>query len=642
MQSSGEGIVYLEIANAPAAGVGDDILAMADVVHHRDGRLIAKSVGLDPRYAAALRRLKAGTDGGGPDSEWKVLSGIVAAERNGDVRVGVDASAVSVIRPFAATPKKEMLARHVGQGPVARDAPRYVLDPIVYAAPGRNQDRRKDALPAGLVPARTDPSGPTMTPSFGPDGETRAWLMYFGEAENCSYTKLARISGRGMLPRHDISSSLADEFFTIHEYAHTLDDEMDGLESGKSPHELRRMEAFADAFAVTELVMAGRNPEEIAMIVSCREAAIVGLSFGPAGRNANIGGIEHLSGAAARAALAQAAAARKAGRRANSGEILRQARKISEQFTIGDIGMKTLQQSLKRLGDEASPDDLRRWLATLEQETKDPVLKANAASLRKQLDMFFLPSQQKAAAGEIAKIHAISLDRHQEHVRESGLAPGVSGLLADREAAAWSIRNEGFITRTIRKMVPGSANGLDSRIAANLSKVAAAATPTPEHSGPALSKVPVQTSGIPNPWTFSVTGRLQQCAKYAMEAYRVIAAVELHGIPSQQQQDTYVNAMRGLTAFVESVTLRDPTKDGKAVRKRFDERPELEDYLRMVGTYRYSDMKLPADEGRRLQLQAVILAIDPQADLPEMPRKASPESQIPEFGADIFPAGERE
>ncbi|NTF17412.1 hypothetical protein G6L37_03170 [Agrobacterium rubi] len=644
MQPSGEGMVYLEMDKAPQAGAGDDILTMAEMVRHRDGRLIAKAVGLDAQHASAISRLRAATKESIIDAEWKVLSAIVAAEKNGDVRIGIDRSAISVVRPFATMhPAKELLARHGNQNTVAYDAPRYVLDPLVYAATARDMERRQHALPAGIDDPRITHSGPSVTPSFGRSGETKAWLLYFGQVENCSYTQLAAMSGRGMVPKADVPAALAHEFFTLHEYAHTFDDNANDFGRTMSPGESRKLEAFADAFAVTELVMAGRSPRDIERIVACREAAIVGLPISANGKRMDISQVAHFSGAAARAALVEAAAAVKLNRRVNTAELIRQARRISEKHTIGDAGMRDLQSALGRLRKLPGEADVRTWLASLIRSTSDPALKANATALHRNVAMFYAPAQQAAAAARISAVHATSLRNHLEYSRENISDAGMMAVLAEKEAAAWDIGNRGGIARVLRRLIPDQTSGIQAGIASNLKRIAteqalpsASAVPAP-----ALAKLQMSDAGIPNPWTFSVAGRLEQCASYASTAYGVIAAVAVHGIPSSEQQASFIRAMRGLSAFVDSVTLRDASKDGKSVRKRFEDNPELEDYLRMVASYRYSDMQLPVDDGKRLQLQAVILAINPNADIPEMPKPVF-EPQIPEFGGGFIPATDRE
>jgi hypothetical protein len=98
--------------------------------------------------------------------------------------------------------------------------------------------------------------------------------------------------------------------------------------------------------------------------------------------------------------------------------------------------------------------------------------------------------------------------------------------------------------------------------------------------------------------------------------------------------------MRSLSSFVEALAWRDPTKDGKAVRRKLEEHPELEDYLRMVGNYSYADFGLPVDEGKRLQLQAIIMAINPKISLPEMPRPQAESTMA--FGDELFPSTDRD
>jgi hypothetical protein len=643
MLASGEGSAFLEMPKAPAAAAGDDIMTMGDLSTERDGRVVARNIGIDSSAAEALRRVRIGVRGTRIDAEWKTLANIATAESHGDVRTVFDGATISVIRPLvAAHHGLDVMARHSNQNMVGYDAPRFVLDPVVYRNRSAYEARRRAALPAGLQEDGLTVTGPSITPSFGSKGETNAWLMNFGSVESCSYTHLAGISGSGMIPKFDVPSSLAHEFMTVHEFAHSMDDNSRELRMA-TPYNLRRLEAFADAFAVTELALAGRSLQELRKIVSCREAALIGLSFGTDGQRVRVDAIEHFSGAAARAALNAAAELVRQNRTANPAEVVRQAHKISERFTISDGGMIELRNALSKLHAKSSSTDVARWLKELSSTAKDKALVETAKSLANHHRNFLTPADQSRAgvAQKIAELHAASLKRHVAYSKENGLLGRTKRLLTDSESENWGIRNHNALRRLLdRVRSPGSA-GVGNAIRENIRREIR--TGWNSHAGmeqPAVMKLPPPAATTPNPWTFSVADRLKQCAVHAEQAYRVITEVAATGIPSPSHQERFTTSMMSLSSFVEALAWRDPTKDGKAVRRKLEEHPELEDYLRMVGNYSYADFGLPVDEGKRLQLQAIIMAINPKISLPEMPRPQAESTMA--FGDELFPSTDRD
>jgi hypothetical protein len=159
---------------------------------------------------------------------------------------------------------------------------------------------------------------------------------------------------------------------------------------------------------------------------------------------------------------------------------------------------------------------------------------------------------------------------------------------------------------------------------------------------PAVLKLPVLESSDPNPWTFSVADRLKQSATHAENAYKVIVETAARGgVPNDGHEERFAVSMRRLSSFVEAVVLRDPMKDGKAVRKKFDANPELEDFLRTSAAIGYRDATLPVSEGMRMQMQSLILAINPTADLPAMPAPPELVSGV-EFGPNMFVSSDRD
>lgn len=640
--ASGEGPAFIEMAKPPAAAAGDDIMTMGDLSKDKDGRMVARNIGIDPSAAEALKRVRMGMRGPRIDAEWKTLSHMAAAESQGDVRTVFDGSTISVIRPVvSAHHALDVLARHSNQNMVGYDAPRFVLDPVVYRNQSSYEARRKAALPIGLQEDGLTVTGPSVTPSFGSNGATNAWLLNFGSVESCSFTHLAGISGTGMIPKFDVSSALAHEFMTVHEFAHSMDDNSRNLRMA-TPYKMRRLESFADAFAVTELALAGRSLQELRKIVGCREAAIVGLSFAGDGQRVRIETIEHFSGAAARAALDAAAKLVHQGGTANPAEVVRQAHKISKKFTISDAGMKELQHALSGLNSKASSTDVDRWLKQLSSKAKDEALARTARSLAAHHRNFFAPADRgNAATAKIAELHAASLKRHVAYSKENGLLGRTKNILADTENESWGIGKRNTLRRLLDVVRPSGGAGIERAIGENIRKeIRIEGDGATMRDQPAIMKLPAPAPATPNPWTFSVADRLKQCAAHAEQAYRVITEVAATGIPSPSHQQRFTASMRSLSSFVEALSWRDPTKDGKAVRKKLDDHPELEDYLRMVGNYSYADFGLPVDEGKRLQLQAIILAINPKASLPEMPRPQAESTMA--FGDDMFPSTDRD
>lgn len=643
MLATGEGPAFLEMAKAPAATVGDDIMTMGELATERDGRVVVRNIGIDPAAAEAFKRVRTGMRGTRIDAEWKTLTNIATAESHGDVRTVFDGSTISVIRPLvAAHHALDVMSRHSNQNMVGYDAPRFVLDPVVYRNRSVYEARRKAALPAGLQEEGLTVTGPSVTPSFGPKGETNAWLLNFGSVESCSYTHLAGISGAGMIPKFDVPSSIAHEFMTVHEYAHSMDDNARNLLMA-TPHKLRKLEAFADAFAITELALAGRSLQELRKIVSCREAAIIGLSFTNGGQRMRIDAIEHFSGAAARAALNAATRLVHENRTANPAEVVRQAHRIAREFTISDGGMVELRNALSKLHAKSSSAEIARWLKDLSSTSKDKALAKTAESLAVHHRSFFTPAEQgrDGAARKIAEIHAASLKRHVAYSKENGLLDRTKRLLSDSESENWGVGQHNALRRLLNRVRSPASASVERAIRANIQKEIG--SEASRHAGadqPAVMKLPPPVPSTPNPWTFSVADRLRQCAVHAEQAYHVITEVAATGIPSPSHQERFTASMRSLSSFVEALSWRDPTKDSKTVRRTLDAHPELEDYLRMVGNYSYADFGLPVDEGKRLQLQAIVMAINPQVDLPEMPRPQTEPTMG--FGADLFPSTDRD
>ncbi len=640
--ASGEGTAFIELDKSPSASAGDDIMTMGELATERDGRVVVRGIGIEPSAAAALKRVRTSMRGQRMDAEWKTLANIAMAEKHGDVRTVNDGRTISVIRPVvAAHHALDVMARHSNQNMVGYDAPRFVLDPVVYRNGSAYEARRQAALPAGLQEdgVDVDVAGPSVIPSFGPAGQTNAWLINFGSVECCSFTHLAGISGAGMIPGFDVQPSLAHEFMTVHEYAHSMDDNARNLQMA-SPYALRRLEAFADAFAVTELVLAGRNLGELTKIVSCREAAIIGLSFTNGGRRTRIEAIEHFSGAAARAALNAAADLLSHGGTANPAEVVRQAHRVSERLTISDAGMRELREALTGISAESSSKDVARWLNELSVSAKDRGLALCARGLATTHKNFFIPAEQKGeeAAAAIAELHSGSLERHIAYAKENGLLDRTKPLLAETESKFWGVQRHGTVRTFLERLRPGRNGEFRRLIGENIRrKIEVEATGDEERHQPAVLKLSAPAAAAPNPWTFSVADRFRQCAAHAEQAYRIITEVAAAGAPSPAHQERFTSSMRSLSSFVEALSWRDPAKDAKGVRRKLEEHPELEDYLRMVGSYTYADFNLPVDEGKRLQLQAIILAINPRADLPEMPR---PEDPAPTFGNGLFPTTE--
>lgn len=643
MLASGDGSAFIELPKPPAATVGDDIMTMGDLSTERDGRVVVRNIGIDHSAAAALKRVRTGMRGTRIDAEWKTLSNIATAESHGDVRTVFDGATISVIRPLvAAHHALDVMARHSNQNMVGYDAPRFVLDPVVYRNRSAYEARRRAALPAGLQEEALTVTGPSVTPSFGSKGETNAWLLNFGSVESCSYTHLAGISGAGMIPKFDVPSSLAHEFMTVHEYAHSMDDNSRNLRMA-TPYKLRKLEAFADAFAITELALAGRSLKDLNRIVSCREAAIIGLSFTNDGQRMRIDAIEHFSGAAARAALDAATRLVRESRTANPAEVVRQAHRIAKEFTISDPGMVELRNAVSKLHAKSSSAEVTRWLKELSSTAKDKALAKTSDSLAKHHRHFFIPAEQgkDGAALKIAELHAASLKRHVAYSKENGLIGRTKRLLTDSESENWGVGKHNALRRLlIRVRSPASAK-VERAIRENLSKEIR--SEVAGHSAaeqPAVMKLPPPAATTPNPWTFSVADRLRQCAVHAEQAYTIITEAAATGGPLPSHQERFTAAMRSLSSFVEALSWRDPAKDSKTVRRTLDAHPELEDYLRMVGNYSYSDFGLPVDEGKRLQLQAIVMAINPQVDLPEMPRPQAEPTMG--FGDGLFPSTERD
>jgi hypothetical protein len=273
----------------------------------------------------------------------------------------MDGQSLSVVRPTVSfQPAREIIARH--SSPQNETNPKFVLDPVIYASAARQAARKANAAPAGA-------------------GSDRS-MLYFGNVEHCSYTQLVKISGPGMIPRYDVPAALAHEFMTAHEFAYQFD-EFRGKAGSPSSRERRRIESFADAFAVTELILAGRSLKDIDRIVACREAAIIGLAGARGRTKGSADAIVSLSGAAARAALNAAYTVVQNGGYVDAVALVQQATRISERHTISDKGMKELQSALARLSTDATQAEMSRWLKNLAAATTDEALSLTASSLAK-------------------------------------------------------------------------------------------------------------------------------------------------------------------------------------------------------------------------------------------------------------------
>jgi hypothetical protein len=638
MPPTNNGTLFLETDRAPSASVGDDVMTTAEVTTERNGRVVARNPRIGPTMTAAYKRLRDGIRGSNIDANWKTLSKVAVAESHSDVRTVLDGQIISIIRPTATNqPAADVLKRHTNQNMVGYDAPRFVLDPVVYRNHSAYLLRQAAALPAGIRDKITV-NGPEITPSIGQKGETRAWLMNFGNVENCSYTLLSQLSGPGLVPKFDIPATLAHEFTTVHEFAHSMDDQARKV-SEATPEKRRRMESFADAFAITELALAGRNLNDLSKIVACREAAIIGASFRRDGKRARIALMEHLSGDAARAALNEAAKILKRGGKVTPAEVVRQAHKLSVKHSISNAGIQELDKSLRKLKQNATTEEIKECLDLLAKSTKDPALARMAKRLATTSDNFFSPADQrrKDVISKIAVLHQESLKKHVEYSAENGMLGRTKELLMASEKDWWSVRERNLLRRSLRAILPNGKN-IGHAVSSNIEQQVAARDASASEI-PAIQKLPETQSASPNPWTYSLADRLKQSAAIAEQAYAVITEVAALGTVAPVHQERFSNAMRSLSLFAEAVTWRDVSKDGKAVRKKLEETPELEDHFRMVRDYSYEDIKLPVSEGKRLQLQSIILAVNPRAELPEMPQPAEPATG---FGSDLFMGTDRD
>lgn len=602
---SGEGIAYIEMERAPAAAAGDDILTFADLARERDGRLVARNAGLPDEGKTALRRLREGTRNSRIDAGWQVLSGIVSAEKQGDVRLVMDGQSLSVVRPTVSLqPARDIIARHSQKEGTGK----FVLDPVVYASAARAAARKATTA--------------------------KGTVLNFGDVDSCAYTQIAGMSGPGMIPTFDIPAALAHEFATARAFALQLDGPKGKAET-LSPLERRQTDSFADAFAVTELILAGRSPKDIDRIVACREAAVIGLATGKAkGRSEEAS----VSGTAARAALNAAYAVVQKGGHVDPAALVQQAKRLSELHTISDKGMKDLKSALRSLGSNATAADISGWLKNLAKTTADKNLSQNASSLAKRLKGFYTPRDQKSreVGAKIGRLHADSLRKHLAYAKENGLSTRPDGLLAGKETSVWNIAPEGIMGRLARFVRAPADHG--SVIRSNIDSIPAGHATA---EVPAL-KLPTMESSDPNPWTFSVADRLKQAGGQAENAYKVIAEMAANGgIPTFAHEERFATAMRRLSSFVEALVLRDPLKDGKTVRKRLDANPELEDYLKLWAAGGFRNEKLQMDEGLRVQIKSLILAINPAADVPEMPAPPEVVSGV-EFGQNMFVSSDRD
>jgi hypothetical protein len=602
------GMVYLEMAEAPRAGVGDDILADAEVSQHRDGRAIARAVPMEESFTAAIRRLRNSARGASADGQWQVLNGLLEGEARGSVRLAMDPSSISIIRSIVSVrPAGEILSDRQKRG---LDLP----SPLIHSGSVRPDAMAAEAVLGGGIPSV------------------------------CSYTSLALASGAGMVPRHDISTLLSAEFEAARAMARRIDVGVNDIGDTPEPLALRRAEAFADAFAVTELAMAGRSLKELDRIVSCREAAIIGQSWRRDGVRRDIGGTAGFTGAAARAALTAAAAAADKGAAVGAAEIVRQAERISERHVIGDKGLSDLRSALAGLRGSPGESDIRLWLANLSASTGDRALRENCRNLSLRLARFHLPGSmgRKDAASAITRLHASSLRLHIQHLDEQGISVDAEAL-GLKEADAWSARPQSAMRRLSTLVKPWSrgAQAVRANIVRNIAEHVgiAAGSRTEKGVSPATGGSSVSAGGL-NPWAASVAGRLQQCAAHATEAYRINAAVAARGgTPSPEQRDAFRSAVGGLAAFAEAVVLRDPMKDSKSVRKKLEDNPEIEASLRLACIRPEDGYALPMEDDRRHVMRSVILALDAKADIPEMPQAAA-EGFVPDFG--FVPSGEHE
>lgn len=635
--------VFVEMSRRPTAAVGDDLLVNADIEQHPDGRQIGRVTGFSASEKEAFARLLAATSDAKPVEDWKVISRIAAARRNRDAAVRLTDDALCVIRPTVAPNSTlETLARHSRNTLVSHDAPRYLVNPLLHAAASADPTRIRAAEPAGLADRLEMSPGPSFANVGNMQGDNWGSVIDPGGVDRCSYTTLMQVSGRGLLSKRDVSANLHHEFVTAHEYGHTLDTNDRSHTRMDAAEVKRRQETFADAFAVTELALSGRSLAELDQIIAAREAAIVGAAFLESGKRLDMRFFVHVSGAAARVALNGARKALESGIPVSAADIVGQARRISDDWTISKDGIQDLAKALRTLPANADHRTITAWLDRLASKTSDKALKFNAESLKTRLGAFYTPGQHASVANKIAAIHAGSMRKHLDYLTAQGLGEVDMQVLVSAEKMAWGIPEQTGLQRVMGRIGIGSS-GLPALLRANIETIAKndGSKKLEAPQGIAFVRIPEPKSDMPNPWTFSVSDRLQRAATYGESAYRTNASVAQQGTPSHKQEEAFANAMRGLSAFAEAVTLRDPTKDSKSVRRILDGNPDLEDNLKVFSTYKPGELTLPLAEGKRLHLQSVIQAINPRVVLDEIAAPAAP-NPFAEFANDVALAGDRD
>lgn len=595
------GTLFLQMDSRPRAAAGDDIYADVDVARQKSGQNLAIAREVNPSRAAAMTRLRGAFKGARVAKEYGIIKSLATAERSGDIRAAVGRHSISMLRPvLSADPAKD---EALG---MTRPAPRLVF--------------------------RKDPNG-FKGYDQSANGTTSSFHLFFGGVNTSSYSHLFHMAGASALyPRFDISPVLAQEYLTVREFACSIDDHAHQAGVRNGPHYLRRLETFADAFAVLELALGGRSLKELELIVIAREAGLVGQAFDRRNERTRLPQLIHLSGAACRKALQAAKRCLKDGIEVTPAQVLKEAWKIADSCTLSKKAMTTLADHLNGVSASGlrTADGFRRVLYAIAAENTDPLLKQTAKSLAGNISKGFFGVDDlrvKANADKVTAIHRRSTASFLRYIRESDMPKNLAELFVTREAEAWKPARSGGARgwmEAVRAALPGGApeSAMQRRILGMLSRQKLAITQSNDARQPetALRKLPHSSTGDgPNPWSMNTAQRLAGCARHAEAAFRA-AAFGYDDMTAWKHQTAFTSSMRGFNAFHEAVLLRDVAKDSPQVVALLEKNSGIEQEMKLLAQASYSDLMLPLGEPTLLRIQSVAKILNPKVELPPVQR----------------------